>query len=147
MRYKTVDMQPLLTLLLGLPGIEVEDYHDLGHKIIIEVEARTERVTCPRCGQESSHLHQNHWYLVRDLNISQRQVWLKVNRRQFKCHSCSKPFSEELSFLGRRRKHTNRYATTIVHQVLHSDTHNVAVNNDLTDEEVWSMVKYMSKKN
>lgn len=34
-------MQPLLTQLLGLPGIEVEDYHDLGNKIILEVEART----------------------------------------------------------------------------------------------------------
>ncbi len=146
MRYKIAIMQPLLTLLLGLPGIEVEDYHDLGDKIIIEVEARTERVTCPRCRKESSHLHQNHWHLVRDLDISQRQVLLKVNRRQFKCHSCGKPFSEELSFLGRRRKHTDRYAQTIVQQVLHSDTHNVAVNNDLTDEEVWSMVKYMSKK-
>ena len=54
---------------------------------------------------------------------------------------------EELDFIGIRRKQTDRYATTIVQQVLHSDTHNVAVNNDLTDEEVWSMVKYMSKKN
>ena len=35
----------------------------------------------------------------------------------------------------------------IVKQVIHSDTHNVAKNNDLTDEEVWSMVKYLSKKN
>ena len=140
-------MQPLLTQLLGLAGIEVEDYHDFGDKIILEVEAITERATCPPCGQESSHLHQNHWYLARDLDISQRQVWLKVNRRQFKCHSCSKPFSEELDFIGGRRKHTNRYAQPIVQQVLHSDTHNVALNNDLTDEEVWSMVKYMSKKN
>lgn len=140
-------MQPLLTQLLGLPGIEVEDYHDFGQKIIIEVEARTieQRVLC--CGKESSHLHQNHWHLTRETDISQRQVWLKVNRRQFKCHSCGKPFSEELSFLGKRRKHTDRYAQTIVQQVLHSDTHNVAMNNDLTDEEVWSMVKYMSKKN
>jgi transposase len=73
-------------------------------------------------------------------------VLLKVNRRQFKCHSCGKPFSEKLDFIGIRRKHTDRYATTIVQQVLHSDTHNVALNNDLTDEEVWSMVKYMSKK-
>ncbi len=140
-------MQPLLTQLLGLPGIEVEDYHDFGHKIIIEVEARTEKTMCSRCGQESSNLHQNHWYLVRDLDISQRQVWLKVNRRQFKCHTCGKPFSEELFFLGKRRKHTDRYAHTIVQQVLYSDTHNVTVNNDLTDEEVLSMVKYMSKKN
>jgi transposase len=139
-------MQPLLTQLLNLPGIEVEDFHDLGEQIIIEVEATTEKATCPRCGQESCHLHQNHRYLARDLSISQRQVFLKVNRRQFKCLSCGKPFSEELDFIGRRRKHTDRFAQAIVQQVLHSDTHNVALNNDLTDEEVWSMVKYLSKK-
>ena len=116
-------MQPLLTQLLGLPGIEVEDYHDFGHKIILEVEARTEIATCTRCGQESNHLHQNHWYYARDLDISQRQVLLKVNRRQFKCPRCGKPFSELLDFIGLRRKHTDRYAQSIVQQVLHSDTH------------------------
>ncbi len=47
-------MQPLLTQLLGLPDIEVEDYHDFGHKIILEVEARTERAGCRRCQKESS---------------------------------------------------------------------------------------------
>jgi len=139
-------MQPLLTQLLGLPGIEVENFYDLGDKIILEVEASTERATCPRCGHQSTHLHQNHWYFARDLDMSHRIVLLKVNRRQFKCHSCGKPFSEELDFIGRRRKHTNRFAHAIVQQVLHSDTHNVALNNDLTDEEVWSMVKYMSLK-
>ena len=56
------------------------------------------------------------------------------------------PFSEELDFIGRRRKHTDRFIQQIVQQVLHSDTQNVALNNDLTDEEVWSMVKYLSKK-
>ena len=60
-------MQPLLTQLLNLPGIEVEDFHDLGEQIIIEVEATTEKATCPRCGQESCHLHQNHRDLARDL--------------------------------------------------------------------------------
>lgn len=79
-------MQPLLTQLLNLPGIEAEDYYDLGDQIIIEVEAMTEMARCPRCGQESSHLHQNHRYLARDLNISQRQVFLKVNRRQIRVH-------------------------------------------------------------
>jgi transposase len=34
----------------------------------------------------------------------------------------------------------------IVQQVLHSDVHNVGKQNDLTDEEVWSMVKYISQK-
>lgn len=72
---------------------------------------------------------------------------MKVNRRQFKCQPCGKPFSETLDFIGNRRKQTDRFAESIVQQVLHSDVHNVAVINDLTDEEDWSMVQYVSKKN
>ena len=139
-------MQPLLTQLLGLPGIEVENYSDLGDKLVLEVEAVTEQATCPRCGQQSHHLHQNHGYLARDLDISQRQTWLKINRRQFKCHPCGKPFSETLEFIGARRHYTDRFAQAVVQQVRHSDTHNVALNNDLSDEVVWSMVQYISKK-
>ncbi len=30
--------------------------------------------------------------------------------------------------------------------MIHSDTHNVARNNSLTDDEVGSMIEYMSKK-
>lgn len=140
-------MQPLLTQLLNLAGIEVEDYRDCEGQLILEVEARTTQATCPHCQQISCHLHQNHWYLVRDLSISGRTVFLKLNRRQFKCHTCGKPFSEILDFIGNRRKQTDRFAQSIVQQVLHSDIRNVAVQNDLTDEEVWSMVQYISKKN
>ena len=140
-------MQPLLTRLLGLPGIEVEDYHDQGEHLILEVEADGTQATCPRCDHESTHLHQNHGYLVRDLPISERSVMLKVNRRQFKCAPCGKPFSEALDFVGHRRTYTDRFAQAIVQQVIHSDTHNVALNHGLSDEEVWSMVQYISKKN
>lgn len=130
-------MQPFLTQLLRLPGIEVENYTDLDDQLILEVEAMTPQAPCPRCEQVSCHLHQNHWYLARDLSISGRTVFLKVNRRQFKCQTCSKPFSEPLDFIGSRRKQTDRFAEAVVQQVLHSDIHNVAVQNDLTDEEVW----------
>lgn len=139
-------MQPLLTQLLNLPRIEVEDYRDFGGQLVLDVAAMSTEATCPRCGKISSHLHQNHWYLARDLSISGRTVFLKVNRRQFKCQTCGKPFSETLDFIGSRRKQTDRFAEVIVQQVLHSDLHNVAVVNDLTDEEVWSMVQYVSKK-
>ncbi len=139
-------MELLLTRLLNLPGIVVEDFRETETDLMLEVEAWTEQAVCPRCGDESSHLHQNHGYWVKDLPISNRQVCLKVNRRQFKCLACGKPFSEELDFVDIRRKYTNRLATEIVKQVRHSDVHNVAKNHDLTDEEVWAMVEHISKK-
>ncbi len=77
---------------------------------MLEVEAWTNQATCSRCGIVSSHLHQNPGYWVRDLPIADRQVWLKVNRRQFKCKACSKPFSEALDVVDRRCKYTHRLA-------------------------------------
>ena len=140
-------MVPLLTELLGLPGVDVESYEDLGDRLILSVEVHAEESTCPRCGILSHRLHQNHGYLVRDLAISHYQTYLRVNRRQFKCSKCGKPFSEPLEFVGPRRTYTNRYAEWIVNQVKHSDTRNVALNESLSDDLVWSMVEYMSEKN
>ncbi len=139
-------MHPLLTELLGLPGVEIKQYAALGNELMLQVEAQTQEATCPRCGQVSRHRHQNHRYLVRDLSMSGRTVFLRVNRRQFKCETCGKPFSESLDFIGMRRRHTHRFMEWITNQVVHSDVHNVAVQNQLTDEEVCSIIKYIGKK-
>ena len=140
-------MEALLTNLLGLPGVDVESYEESDNQLILEVEVHEETATCPRCGYVSRRLHQNHGYLARDLDMSGRQVWLKVNRRQFKCQPCGKPFSEALDFIGKRRKYTNRLAEAMVKQVLHSSTRNVALNHQLSEDIVWSMVDYVSQKN
>jgi transposase len=78
-------MELQLTELLNLTDVEVEYYQNLGQELILYVELKGNYATCPRCGQVSHHLHQNHGYLVRDLPLSNRQVFLRVNRRQFKC--------------------------------------------------------------
>lgn len=139
-------MEPLLTQLLNLPGIVVESFRETETDLMLEVEAWTDKATCPHCNCLSSNLHQNHGYWVRDLPISNRQVRLKVNRRQFQCKTCNKPFSENLDFVDRRCLYTNRLALEIVRQVRNSSVRSVAQNHELTDEEVWAMVKHISKK-
>ncbi|WP_146027838.1 ISL3 family transposase, partial [Cylindrospermopsis raciborskii] len=72
---------------------------------------------------------------------SEKPVFLKINRRQFKCHKCKKVFSEKLDFVDKSKGYTKRLATNIVEQVLNSNIHSVAKRNDLSDEEVESMLK------
>ena len=48
--------------------------------------------------------------------------------------------------MGSRCRYTDRFAEMIVKQVTYSDMHNVRLQYDLTEEEVWSMVQYVSKK-
>ena len=83
---------------------------------------------------------------VKDLPMGDREVILRVNRRRFKCKNCRKPFNESLAFLEKKKNFTNRYAQSIAEQVVHSDIKNVAKNNKLTSEEVWSMVKNVANK-
>jgi transposase len=87
-------MQPLLTQLLNLDGITVENYCDLGSEIVLTVEAKKDWAIDPRCSQISKNTDQNHFHLAKALIFGERKVLLKYNRRQFKCHEYKKPFSE-----------------------------------------------------
>ena len=138
-------MKRLMTKMLNLPGVIVEDSLETEETIILSVRVKNQTSVCPRCGQTSHRLHQNKTHLVKDLPISNREVILKVNRRQFKCKVCKKPFSEILSFVENRKRFTQRYAKNITEQVINSDINNVAINNNLTAEQVESMVKTAAK--
>ena len=87
-------MKRLMTNILNLPGVIVENEIQTAETLILTVKLSKKTVICPRCGQTSHRLHQNQGHLVRDLPISNREVILKVNRRRFKCINCQKPFSE-----------------------------------------------------
>ena len=110
-----------LTEILNLPGVDVEDYCCESKHITMDVEVHASEAVCTRCGNLSTHLHQNHFYAVRDLSLMNRAVTLNVNRSQFKCHVCEKPFSEELYFVDKRRRFTNRFEEKVIESLIVSD--------------------------
>ena len=94
----------ILTELLNIKDIKVISHrqHE-GIGIILQVEPNKKESICPRCGTKSHRLHQNHRHIVKDLPWGEKPVYLEINRRQFKCEKCQKPFSEDLDFIGKRR--------------------------------------------
>src|ERR671933_147872 len=96
-------MNKLMTSILNLPGVVVEDYKQTGETLILVIKSQKTTASCPVCRQSSHHLHQNYRYLVRDLPIGNREVMLRVNRRRFKCKNCRKPFNESLAFFEKKK--------------------------------------------
>ncbi|NES80949.1 MAG: transposase, partial [Moorea sp. SIO2B7] len=84
--------------------------------------------------------------MIKDIPWGELEVYLRVNRRQFKCDNCNKPFSEELDFVNKRQKPTERSAHFITEQVLNSDLSSVAERNNLTESQVESIINFMSQK-
>ena len=136
-----------LTKLLNIEGLKVISHrqHE-GIGIILQVEGIGKESNCPRCGKKSHRLHQNHRYLVKDLPWGENFVFLEINRRQFKCEKCVKPFSEELELVRKRRTYTKRLGRAIIQEVLENDIHSVAKKGVVTTEEIERMLKDASKE-
>ena len=133
--------------ILDLPGMKVLSCQDIeGFGLIIEIQADSKSCTCPRCGKASYSIHQNHWRNIKDLPWSNQSVILKINRRQFRCKNCQKPFSEDLDFVDKQRGYTKRFAIEIVKQVLDSNIRSIAQRNDLSESEVQSMLDYLESE-
>jgi transposase len=127
--------------ILKIPAVKIlscDEIEGLGFVVALEVSNRY--CTCPKCGKVSQSLHQNHWRTVRDLPWGNQPVMLRINRRQFRCKPCQKPFSEELDFIDKQRGYTKRFSQEIVRQVLDSNIRSVAERNDLSEEEIQLML-------
>ena len=77
--------------------------------MILQIEQEKLFATCPKCGTTSHKLHQNHRHIIKDLPFGEKEVFLEINRRQFKCEKCKKPFSEDLDFVKKKQLATPNF--------------------------------------
>lgn len=137
----------ILSQILDIDEVKVIShsiYNEIG--IILRTEPIKLYSVCPSCGTESHKLHQNHRHIIKDLSFGEKLVFLEINRRQFKCRICKKPFSEEFDFARKKRTYTNRLANQIIQEVLENDIHSVASKGIVTTEEIERMLKDASEK-
>jgi transposase len=136
----------LLTELLNLKGVKVATKHQHeGIGIILGIESIEKISVCHRCGLTSDKLHQNHRQIIKDLDCAEQALFLEINRRQFNCKKCQKPFSEQLEFVKERRSYTKRLANKIIEEVLADDIRTVAKRGRVTEKEIERMLKDASE--
>ena len=137
----------ILTEILDLSGVKVISHRlHVGIGMILQIEQEKPFSTCTRCGTTSHKLHQNHRHIIKDLQFGENEVFLEINRRQFKCEKCTKPFSEDLDFVKKKRTYTNRLAHKTIQEVLESDIHSVAAKGIVTEDEIERMLKDASEE-
>ena len=125
--------------LSNLKVISCQQFEGLG--FFLKTEQSDSERKCPRCGTKSNRLHQNHRHVVKDLPWGEEPVFLEINRRQFKCKKCQKPFRETLDFISPRRTYTKPLANQTIKDVLSSNIQAIANRGLVTAEEIERMLK------
>ncbi len=132
----------LMTDILNLSGFIVKDYSFIDEVgIVLSLENLVKTVRCPHCSSSTDKLHQNNFLTIRDISWGEQKIYLKVNRRVMRCARCGAKFREELDFVNKKRNYTERFKIKIIREVIESDLKNVAQRNDISEQEIETMLK------
>jgi transposase len=131
-----------ITKVINFEGFQARNYYFITeNELMIELENKAKGVVCPYCNKTTDKVHQSHWYRVRDIPFSGWDIFLNINRRQFRCRSCKQLFSEELSFVKKRRTYTKRLAKKVIEEVLETDIVNAGKRNRMSPAEIETILK------
>ena len=132
----------LLAKCLDLDDVKVVKFgfvHEFG--LVISIENEYQEAECPKCKKKTNKVNRNDSQIIRDLPMMGKSVYLKINRRQMRCQKCGHKFVEELNYVKRNRKFTNRMIEKIIKEVINSDIRNTAINNEVSEQEIQTMLK------
>ncbi len=134
-----------ITKIINFEGFKATNYHFITeNELLIQLENKESLSTCPHCHKITDKVHQSHRHRVRDIPVSSCDVFLLVNRRQFRCKNCDKVFSEKLNFVKKRRTYTIRLAEKVVKEVLETDVVNAGKRNRMSPAEIETILKELS---
>jgi transposase len=98
------------TELLGLPNVVITDFNVTKKVIEISCTLTNQITLCPHCGTNCTVVNDKTTRRLRDLNIAEREVFLLVTVRQFRCPTCGSCPTEQIDFAESNKSYTHRQA-------------------------------------
>lgn len=105
-----MDELTFYTRLLGLLHVQLTGVTVTEKRIEIACTLTGTQTRCPLCGVVCTVVNDRTTRTVRDLNISEREVYLVVSVRQFRCPTCGSCPTERLPFADANKSYTHRQA-------------------------------------
>lgn len=88
--------------IFSLPGLHVHSITTTDTAITLHATSPRRTAECTRCSSLARRVHQRHRRVVNHGYLHDKLILVHVTVRRFKCHSCGRPFTEQLPGIGRR---------------------------------------------
>lgn len=136
--------------LLNLPGMRVTRYaiEEQGEVEYLHLfcEHQHDVALCPRCQKVMAGGYDHKDRCVRHLDIWGKRTLVHFPRRRFDCQVCGKPFTENLTWLGRKRRQTRAFEDYIYQRVKKTPRKHVALEEGLSESTVLDIFKKKAKE-
>lgn len=102
--------------LTGLKDIIVKDVKNIYGDQHIYAVMHKRIHTCPSCGTKTSKVHDYREQVIKDLSSFGQITYIHLKKRRHVCPVCGKKFYEEVEFLPRYHRMTNRLYMYLIEQ-------------------------------
>lgn len=94
--------------LLDLEEVFILNVENFDDTKVFEIKMRKRIHNCPRCNAETSLVHDYRVQKIKDIPIFGMNTILKLHKRRHICKACGKKFFENVPFLPKYQRTTNR---------------------------------------
>lgn len=136
--------------LLQLEDVIVTNIQCIKKEMHIHLKMEQRFHKCPECGKETSKIHDYRIQLVKDISICGYNTILHLKKRRHVCPDCGKKFYEDIEFLPKYHRFTNRVFMQVFAQLKDCRSiKSIALANNMsstTAAKVVNMIKYSPSK-
>ena len=102
--------------LLGFKDAKVKKVESDDFSVTLHIETIKKEQICPCCNNVTSKVHDYRFQTIKDCPIQFKNTFIKLRKRRYKCKNCGKQFFEDLNFLPKFYRMTNRLSAWICRQ-------------------------------
>jgi transposase len=140
-----------ITELLGIQGFFVSDTEIQEDKVIFDISREKETFCCSKCGQWHFVYYDKHTQIIRDLDMSGKQVYLRIEKHRVLCDCDSngkggRVVVEKLGFVNIGRRMTKRFEAYIFMLTLRMTVKDISEITDLNWHTIHEIEKREIKK-
>lgn len=99
--------------LLGLQDVDIEKIEEIDNSIHINCRLKRKPHKCPCCGNLTDKVHDYREQHIKDIPAFGKHIFIHLYKRRYRC-SCGKRFPENVDFLPRYHRMTNRLSLYII---------------------------------
>lgn len=107
-----------MTSILNLRHIRPIRVEEADHDYHIRAESTVETARCPHCQSQQIIGFGRYEILIRDLPVHGKRVGIYLQRRRYRCRSCTRTFAESIPEIDDRREMTARLVDWIGRQAI-----------------------------
>ena len=95
-------------ILPGLEEVNITKSEEIEGDLHLHIELPVKVHRCPKCGEQTSDIHDYYTQKVKHLKMFERTSYLFYRKRRYKC-TCGKRFSESNKIVERYQRHTKEW--------------------------------------